>query len=290
MPHTRASKEKAWDREQRNLYNALTLLGSKAAARNVLFCGHQYIRYHCPSCGADTDLPFSCRNRLCPRCSIARAAKFIARHRTALAQMHSPRLLTLTIKSLPHLTPEALTKLTRDFAKLRRRKLWTSAVSGGIAGTEFTWNPSGWHPHYHALLDGRYIPIKLLSNLWHTITGDSMIVYLQACTPSEGVYEVAKYVAKGSSFYSHKELVHEYLTVTKGRRFFTTFGTFYRALDPRPPLDGPTAKDLRSMITYPPRLGWPLIATCPHCHDQTLECRGHVTDDQIQPKGVQIPF
>lgn len=280
----------AWDREQRYLHNALYLLGRTTEARNVLRCGHQAVRYHCPSCRTDTDLPLSCRNRLCPRCSIARAAKFIARHRTALSQMHSPRLLTLTFKSIPSLTPEALSKMSKDFANLRRRTLWTNAIKGGLAGTEFTWGKHGWHPHYHALLDGAYIPVRELSKLWLTITGDSIIVYLQACTTTSGVYEVAKYVAKGNTFYAHKHLVSEYLDVTKGRRFFTTFGTFYRAADPP---DNPirTAYALaRSLIKDPMGPGAPYIIVCPDCQMPGLECRGQVTDGVIKTKPIQIPF
>lgn len=285
-----ASAAAAWDREQRYLYNALHLLGRTSEARNVLQCGHQGIRYHCPYCDTNTDLPMSCRNRLCPRCAIARAAKFIGRHHTALSQMHSPRLLTLTFLSLPKLTPEALTKMSKDFSKLRRRKLWTDAIKGGIAGTEFTYGKHGWHPHYHALLDGGFIDIYELSDLWLEITGDSMVVYLQACTTTDGVYEVAKYVAKGSAFYHRKELVGEYLDVTKGRRFFTTFGSFYRAAEPE---DKPkrTAWALaRTLIKDPLGPGAPYIILCPKCQMPGLECYGHTTDGKIKAPPVQIPF
>lgn len=204
--------------------------------------------------------------------------------------MHSPRLLTLTVKSFPTLTPEAITKLSKDFANLRRRKLWTNAIKGGIAGTEFTWGKAGWHPHYHALLDGGFIPIRELSALWFEITGDSMIVYLQACTPTEGVYEVAKYVAKGSSFYARKELVHNYLATTKGRRFFTSFGSFYRSTDPPPPPEGPSWHAKAQNVIDPPGPGTPIIGECPKCHAELLYCEGAVTDGAIQSPGVQIPF
>lgn len=279
-----------WQKERDGLYSALTLLGYSAKAHTLLNCGNEFYRWHCWDCSEHIDLVQSCDLRLCPRCSIRRAFRFITTHQVVLDEMTDPKLLTLTFQSPQRLSKPLLKTYFKYFATLRRRKLWKDAVKGGLASLEFTYTHSGWHPHIHALIDSSYIPQRLLSALWKRITKGSYIVYIQKCDPSKGVYEVAKYVAKGPHFYAEPDLVHQYLRATLKARFFTTFGSFYGTAQPREttfklsPPPGYTEDD----DPLPPWL--PRVTSCPYCGSKAITSAGLQKHQPIHPPSFQIPF
>lgn len=259
-------------------------------ARRVLYCGRAFWTYRCLDCDHLNKVPISCNQRLEPRCATRRAHRFIARHANALDRLAQPKLLTLTWISPPTLTPELLSTYNQHFAHLRRQKLWTNAVKGGMAGYEFTWTTAGWHPHIHALIDSDYIPQPALSRAWMKVTDASYIVDIRAARTENAVFEVAKYVAKGSSFYTDSVLLDQFLATTKGRRFFTTFGSFYRA-DPaeKSQHNRPWALMVSQMIRAPPR-GVPFVEKCEECDSPSLWYDGYLEDEGIEKPTIQIPF
>lgn len=279
-----------WQKERDSLYSALILLSYSAKARKLLNCGNEFYRWHCWDCGEDIDLVQSCDLRLCPRCAIRRAYRFIQSYRHVLDAMTAPKLLTLTFRSVQTLSKTLVKACFKHFAKLRRTKLWKNAVKGGLASLEFTYTPAGWHPHIHALIDSAYIPQRLLSAAWKRITKGSYIVYIQAADRYNGVYEVAKYVAKGPHFYSQPHLVNSYLRSTRKARFFTTFGSFYG-----------TAQPPESTFKLSPPLGYndevhdippwlPRVTSCPHCQSHLVQFLGLQEHNHIEPPSFQIPF
>jgi len=279
-----------WQKERDSLYSALILLSYSSKARKLLNCGNEFYRWHCWDCDENIDLVQSCDLRLCPRCSIRRAYRFIQSYRHVLDAMTAPKLLTLTFQSVQTLSKALVKACFKYFARLRRTKLWKGAVRGGLAGLEFTYTSAGWHPHIHALIDSAYIPQRLISALWRKITKGAYIVYIQKCDPTTGVYEVAKYVAKGSAFYSQPHLVNSYLRSTHKARFFTTFGTFYGTAQPPDPtftLSPPPGYN-QDNDPLPPWL--PRVTACPYCGSDAVTSAGLLQHQEIAPPNVQIPF
>jgi len=204
--------------------------------------------------------------------------------------MTQPKLLTLTFRSTHSLTRATITHCIKCLAKLRHRKLWKNAVKGGLAGLELTWGPPGWHPHLHCLIDADYIPRPLLIANWKAITGGAWHVDIRQIAPEDGVLEVAKYVAKGWTFYKQPHLLHQFLEATYKRRFLSAFGSLYRATDPDAPTllipDNPGTKGPVDHFMF----GYPIIKRCHQCGSPRGQSLGKVSDVEIERPSVQIPF
>lgn len=112
-----------------------------------------------------------CRSRLCPRCSKIRASLLAQRIAKLLCYMDCPRFLTLTVRSNDQSLRCQLKHLRKKFACLRKSPAWRHYVAGGIYTIEITWNQSTqqWHPHIHAIIDGKYWPHHDLLEKWSQI-------------------------------------------------------------------------------------------------------------------------
>lgn len=318
-----AQRDARHDQEQKNLYCALMLLGEITKARNVLECGHAFAAFFCRDCRHTTRLRLSCWLRLCPRCATRRRFRWIAKYSLPLHAIQNPTLLTLTFRSIQNLTRKAIDFAVACFAKLRRLKLWRDHVKGGMAGLEITWSPNGWHPHFHALLDATWISRYEISRAWKKITGGAWLVDIRRCDVHHGVREVAKYIAKGSTFYASPTRLNQFMIATKGRRFFSTFGSFYKL----PPtnvknstrLEFPSSPQmsragleparacLKDPSTTPPKLSvtpptpkpdilnnegrfGPTPKKCERCHGLHLIAMGKVLENPPDPPSIQLPF
>lgn len=143
---------------------------------------------------------------------------------------HNPfRFVTLTIKTTDLTLTEAVGKLYRSFAALRRTRLWQDKVRGGCAVCEIKPRASGegWHPHLHLVTQGSFLPHKALSKVWFKITGDSFIVDVRY---GHDVDNAAAYVTKyiGKPFHSdvirNPDRLREAIKSLHGRRLCLTFG------------------------------------------------------------------
>jgi hypothetical protein len=120
-------------------------------------------------------------------------------------------------------------KLKADFKKLRNRKIWKNCV-GGSGRIENTFSKKfGWHPHLHSvLLLKDYIPQKQFSSEWKSVTGDSMIVYIeQVHDLAAGLVETIKYPFKPADLKRlGKEQIQEMLD-SKGEKLGVSFGVLF---------------------------------------------------------------
>lgn len=171
-----------------------------------------------------------CRDRFCRPCARFRG-QTIANNVAEYLQNREYRFVTLTIKTTDLTLKQAVDKLYRSFSHLRRAKLWTDKVLGGCAVCEVKPKDGGvgWHPHLHAIVEGKYIPLKPLRKLWLQITGDSFIVDVAyGRSPEHAARYVAKYITKpfddGTTRTPHR--LHEAILALTGRRLVTTFGTW----------------------------------------------------------------
>lgn len=88
-------------------------------------------------------------------------------------------------------------------------------------------NSGCWHPHFHILLDGKYIEQGVLSDLWDQVTYGSPIIDIRVIhNPEESAGYVARYSARPANL---EELNIddrvEIIEALHGKRLSGTFGT-----------------------------------------------------------------
>lgn len=180
-----------------------------------------------------------CKDRFCLPCANERS-RSVALNVLDVAESKSIRFLTLTLRSTHEPLADLLHKLYTSFQSLRRRKLWTSRVTGGVAFLEVVWKPDKqrWHPHFHILVEGRYLPQQALRNLWYSLTGDSHIVDIRQVRDNAMASKyVSKYASKpfNNTFLNRTERLDEAILALKHRKLIVTFGTWRGVtLSPRP--------------------------------------------------------
>ncbi|MBU0298166.1 protein rep, partial [Acinetobacter baumannii] len=157
---------------------------------------------------------------LCPFCAGIRASKAIQKYTQRVDEVLSkkrtlkPVLITFTVKNGTDLGERSshlmksfrtLMERRRDYLKKGRGFNEFCKINGAMYSYENTFNPDTkeWHPHLHmfALLDD-WIDQEELSQYWHSITGDSMIVDIRRVKKEKGLgyskaaAEVCKYALK----------------------------------------------------------------------------------------------
>lgn len=169
-----------------------------------------------------------CHDRLCIPCARERGRRVAARV-ARLSKDKSIRFVTLTLRINHAPLGEQVTRLIRCFARLRRRKCWTSTQTGGVAFLELKRRPGShtWHPHIHIITEGVDIRKAVLSDAWLAITGDSFIVDIRDCKDDgKAAWYAAKYSGKAvhNGVESDPEMLEEAIVALKGRRLHTCFG------------------------------------------------------------------
>lgn len=225
-------RHSGWHRDRRRVYEALKWVGATPS---------RIERFR--ECGANAWVVRSeehpdqyaivadhCHDRFCRPCARFRG-NTIANNVADFLRNREYRFLTVTIKTTDLTLKQGVDKLYRCFRLLRRSKLWTDKVTGGCAVCEVKPKDGGvgWHPHLHAIVEGKYIPLKLLRKLWLKITGDSFIIDVSyGKTPEAAARYVSKYITKpfddGTTRTPHR--LREAITALTGRRLVTTFGTW----------------------------------------------------------------
>ncbi|WP_151840875.1 protein rep [Acinetobacter soli] len=196
---------------------------------------------------------------LCPFCAGIRASKAIQKYTERVNEVLSknrklkPVLITFTVKNgsdlderSSHLMKSFRTLLDRrrDFLKKGRGFNEFCKINGAMYSYENTFNPDTkeWHPHVHmfALLDS-WIDQDELSQYWHSITGDSMIVDIRRVKKQKDVgyakaaAEVCKYALKFGDL--SVENTWEAFKVLKGKRLSGAFGSLWGVKIPDNPED-----------------------------------------------------
>lgn len=169
-----------------------------------------------------------CHDRWCPACAKTRAC-VIRSNLEPLLKDRTIRLVTLTLKHTDAPLTDRVSRLFDCFSRLRKLKLWTEAIDGGVAFTEVKINPDTlrWHPHIHAITVGRYLPLQRLKAAWLAVTGDSHIVDVRIVKdPGKVASYVTKYCTKpaDNDLYRIPNALDEAIVALKGRRLITTFG------------------------------------------------------------------
>lgn len=120
-------------------------------------------------------------------------------------------------------------KIKSDFRKLRKRQIFDNCI-GGYGRIENTASKKfGWHPHIHSLfLLKDYIPQNSLSDAWHGVTGDSMIVDIRTVRDvAAGLVETIKYPFKPTDLKSLGKAEISQMLGLKGERLGLSFGVLF---------------------------------------------------------------
>jgi hypothetical protein len=192
---------------------------------SVLVCGngHSYRKF----------VDYRCHLPICADCQETKSLRELARNLPKFLQLlkDNPDLIlafmTLTLRSDKKRGLRGGCKqLKASFAKLRGRKVWRNCI-GGVGRIENTFNRmNGWHPHIHCLLLlEKYLVQKDLSDTWHDITGDSMVVDIrQVHDLKAGLVECIKYPFKLSDVRSFSREQFKEIFELKGERLGVSFG------------------------------------------------------------------
>lgn len=124
----------------------------------------------------------SCRGRWCPMCSKARVSVVAHNCYEFLRRQKAVRFLTLTTKHSDLPLSEQIRQVKKCFIRLGRRVFWKKYVTGSICFLHLKENDekTQYHVHLHIFITGSYVPHKQLVAEWLKVTGDSIIVYIQA--------------------------------------------------------------------------------------------------------------
>jgi len=215
---------------KKQLANSLSDCGRDMEAEAVTRCGQELRVGQCMFCLSTPAFPLTCDHRLCPDCASRRSEILISEHQDMLRQIHYPKMMTLTFKSVEHLTRDYFRWARACVNKLRHRKVLAGCWAG-LGSFEATYTRGvGWHLHWHSVIGAGYIDQALLSREWQEISG-AKIVDIRAVQGDDkwaAIKEVVKYPAKASTFLDYPDLVNEFMIATKGLKLTTGFGALYR--------------------------------------------------------------
>ena len=167
-----------------------------------------------------------CNQRWCLVCSRIRTAKLINKYRLHFEQMKEPHFVTLTA---PTITAKELPirlkvmKIQWKMIQELMRKRGTPLV--GVRKIEVTYNAQTdkYHPHFHALIDGRY-ESEVLREEWlsRNETAKEQAQDVREADP-ETLIELFKYTAKHCSKGSRTMNAHSLHIIYKALRGLRTF-------------------------------------------------------------------
>ena len=186
-----------------------------------------------------TIVDYRCHLPFCPDCCRVKANRELARILPKIHQaLRDDQSLivafnTLTLRSDSNTKKRSLKdgckEIKSSFRKLRKRDIWSRCV-GGVGRIENTASKKfGWHPHLHSiLLLKNYIPQNLLSDAWHDITKDSMIVDIRSVKHiAAGLVETIKYPFKPADILKLNKAQIKEMIALKGERLGVSFGVLF---------------------------------------------------------------
>ena len=201
----------------------------------------------CSCCQTERWVPKGCRKRWCPLCCPKISAKRLARLGDIQGLMQWPLFVTLTLRPCKLLSEtEQVSLLKKHLTTLRRAKLWSTTVEGGVGAIEVTRENKTWHWHWHGLVDCEWLALnsrpprrrdsaqtvkalckaaqKELSEEWESITGDSRVVWVQRAGFTTA-REVLKYSVAPTSITMCKKGIADVCRAIDSGKLMSRFGT-----------------------------------------------------------------
>lgn len=237
-------RHSGWKHDRQRIYRSLERTHQSLSRQEAFVaCGaHSYVLRNVDDPSRHRVAGSACHDRYCLPCATERAC-IIANNVQELIEKKEVRFLTLTVRTIGLDLPQSLDKLYRAFQVLRRRSIWTNNVTGGVAFLELTWSDKSksWHPHFHCLIEGRWLDQKDLARNWLEVTGDSYVVDIRRPGSNSTVARyVTKYASKpfNTTFLRDRVLLDQAVVACKGRKLVICFGAWAGKLLTAPPIDG----------------------------------------------------
>lgn len=249
----------ARERAQKERAEILTRLDEEdetELADRLRTCGEK-LRLTCSNCGQWKEVEKGCKQKWCPVCARSIAGKRVARYELAIGMMQWPLFVTLTIPPSREDPLGDLKRLRRAAAKLRRKKLWTTRVKGGVAGLEISSKSGKFHPHMHHIIDCQWLAITTprpqkgesiksitrkcreakaeLGRAWAKCVKISssdpnwagVVIDVQRAHGTQTCREILKYAAKGSDLVAYAHSIGPVIRALQCTRLVTSFGSCY---------------------------------------------------------------
>lgn len=118
---------------------------------------HQERSLYCAHDGFKKVVPIRCKGRTCGECRIREFYRLAEQYKESLKRVTWPNFLTIAPKNVFNLTQDYLRLFHAATKKVLRRKHWQEAITGALFFAETTNIGNGWHPHFHGLVDARWI-------------------------------------------------------------------------------------------------------------------------------------
>ena len=233
-------------------------LDLRRTAERLAGCSSTVLITHSMAAGTTRPWMPRCNSRLCPFCGQSKARKVADKLHALITRMDAPRHVTLTYRSNTNPLRLQLKQLRAAAANMRRSPLWKKHVLGGSYSIEVTRNAETglWHPHLHLIIDGTYMPQKLLARLWADVMPGGEHVWITKVDDARNAaWEVAKYIGKPPLVKGWPAAaIREFAQATHGTRMIQTFGLFFNEkldADEEEPLTHPDDR-----FVSLPRIAW----------------------------------
>lgn len=217
-----------WQPTRERVYVALMAAGRPAVRVERFRCCGAAPRLFVAEDEAKLHAQF-CHDRWCQTCQ-RRAAAHVRQQLMTAFRPGDTRLVTLTLRHGDTPLKAQIKRLRTSFQALRRDPVWSRNCDGGAAMVEVIIGRDGrWHPHLHILVVGRWMDQRELSRAWHSITGDSSIVDVRACSDDgHAVVYVSKYLTKPVShdIYRDPRKLAEAVQALHHVKMLSSFGTW----------------------------------------------------------------
>jgi hypothetical protein len=237
------------DGEKRALLERLRAEGEDDLVRRLEVCGEESVII-CSGCHHKREVKVRCKQTWCPSCQPGISAARKAELQPIVDKMQWPLFVTLTCVNTP--TAEGVRAVQKAFVKLRRWKIWTRNVVGGIAGYEITNKGNGFHPHIHMIVDCEWLAIKTpkprrgepreavealckqaqaeLCAVWGKAlkAQGSAWAWVTRASKATILNEVSKYAIKGTDLINCEGSAGDLIRAIRKTRMFTTWGKAYR--------------------------------------------------------------
>jgi hypothetical protein len=177
----------------------------------------------CKDCGHYTFRPFSCNDALCEVCERNRLARIKKRYLMVIKSLKFPKLITLTVGSLPIVHPDVIRHHKRQAYQLLRWFKREYGVTDAFMVYEFQ---GDWNLHFHIIANTpKYIMQSKISERWFKLSG-RFRVDIRRCTPHTAMEYVIKYLVKVPEFESTHRYI-EYALARHGTRILGTYGSLF---------------------------------------------------------------
>lgn len=224
------------------MVQSLRWAGLDDLATEIDLCHKEFVVLRCGHCGTSFGQPRTCHSRLCPYCAEARGARIHAKRQSDLSKYNNYVFLTLTRRSIKHITKDDVQFTYACWEKLYRRKFMQDRCYGAIATFEVTHRRPGFHPQLHILIATRDcpLPIKDIRKAWKGYTG-AWWCHIERVKPplADAMRELVKYPLKPIDFFKKPEALKEYVQAIQHVQLIRGYGCFRyirEAFKPHAPL------------------------------------------------------